>query len=117
MVNTCSVTENANIKCDKLVKKIKGINPNSFIVVTGCYAQLKSDDLSKNNDIDLVVGSDNKLNIPQIIKEEMNSNLVTSKVDNIESFRLSYSSGDRVRSFVKVQDGCDYNCTFCTILS
>ena len=115
VVNTCSVTENANIKCDKLVKKIKGINPNSFIVVTGCYAQLKSDDLSKNNDIDLVVGSDNKLNIPQIIKEEMNSNLVTSKVDNIESFRLSYSSGDRVRSFVKVQDGCDYNCTFCTI--
>lgn len=115
VVNTCSVTENANIKCNRLVKKLKRINPNSFIVITGCYAQLKSDELSKNNDIDLVVGSENKLNIPEIIKKEMNSKLVTSKFDSIESFRLSYSSGDRVRSFVKVQDGCDYNCTFCTI--
>ena len=115
VVNTCSVTENANIKCNKLVKKLKRINPSAFIVITGCYAQLKSDELSKNNDIDLVVGSENKLNIPEIIKKEMNSKLVTSKFDSIESFRLSYSSGDRVRSFVKVQDGCDYNCTFCTI--
>ena len=115
VVNTCSVTENANIKCNRLVKKLKRINPNAFIVITGCYAQLKSDELSKNNDIDLVVGSENKLNIPEIIKKEMNSKLVTSKFDSIESFSLSYSSGDRVRSFVKVQDGCDYNCTFCTI--
>ncbi len=115
VVNTCSVTENANIKCNRLVKKLKRINPNAFIVITGCYAQLKSDELSKNNDINLVVGSENKLNIPEIIKKEMNSKLVTSKFDSIESFSLSYSSGDRVRSFVKVQDGCDYNCTFCTI--
>ena len=115
VLNTCSVTENANIKCNRLVKKLKRINPNAFIVITGCYAQLKSDELSKNNDIDLVVGSESKLNIPQMIKKEMNSKLVTSKFDSIESFSLSYSSGDRVRSFIKVQDGCDYNCTFCTI--
>ena len=115
VLNTCSVTENANIKCNRLVKKLKRINPNAFIVITGCYAQLKSDQLSKNNDIDLVVGSESKLNIPEIIKKEMNSKLVTSKFDSIESFSLSYSSGDRVRSFIKVQDGCDYNCTFCTI--
>ena len=115
VLNTCSVTENANIKCNRLVKKLKRINPNAFIVITGCYAQLKSDELSKNNDIDLVVGSESKLNIPEIIKKEMNSKLVTSKFDSIESFSLSYSSGDRVRSFIKVQDGCDYNCTFCTI--
>ena len=115
VLNTCSVTENANIKCNRLIKKLKRINPNSFIVITGCYAQLKSDELSKNNDVDLVVGSESKLNIPQIIKKEMNSKLVTSKFDSIESFSLSYSSGDRVRSFIKVQDGCDYNCTFCTI--
>lgn len=115
VLNTCSVTENANIKCNRLVKKLKRINPNAFIVITGCYAQLKSDELSKNNEIDLVVGSENKLNIPEIIKKEMNSKLVTSKFDSIESFSLSYSSGDRVRSFIKVQDGCDYNCTFCTI--
>ena len=115
VLNTCSVTENANIKCNRLVKKLKRINPNAFIVITGCYAQLKSDELSKNNDIDLVVGSESKLNIPEIIKKEMNSKLVTSKFDSIDSFSLSYSSGDRVRSFIKVQDGCDYNCTFCTI--
>ena len=115
VINTCSVTENANIKCNRLVKKLKRINPNAFIVITGCYAQLKSDELSKNNDIDLVVGSESKLNIPEMIKKEMNSKLVTSKFDSIESFSLSYSSGDRVRSFIKVQDGCDYNCTFCTI--
>ena len=115
VLNTCSVTENANIKCNRLVKKLKRINPNAFIVITGCYAQLKSNKLSKNNDIDLVVGSESKLNIPEIIKKEMNSKLVTSKFDSIESFSLSYSSGDRVRSFIKVQDGCDYNCTFCTI--
>ena len=115
VLNTCSVTENANIKCNRLVKKLKRINPNAFIVITGCYAQLKSYELSKNNDIDLVVGSESKLNIPEIIKKEMNSKLVTSKFDSIESFSLSYSSGDRVRSFIKVQDGCDYNCTFCTI--
>ena len=115
VLNTCSVTENANIKCNRLVKKLKRINPNAFIVITGCYAQLKSDELSKNNDIDLVVGSESKLNIPEIIKKEMNSKLVTSKFDSIESFSLSYSGGDRVRSFIKVQDGCDYNCTFCTI--
>tara|TARA_A100001011_G_C14299591_1_gene840114 strand:- start:759 stop:2045 length:1287 start_codon:yes stop_codon:yes gene_type:complete len=115
VLNTCSVTENANIKCNRLVKKLKRINPNAFIVITGCYAQLKSDELSKNNDIDLVVGSESKLNIPEIINNEMNLKLVTSKFDSIESFSLSYSSGDRVRSFIKVQDGCDYNCTFCTI--
>jgi len=115
VVNTCSVTENANIKCDRLVKKIKRINPDAFIVITGCYAQLKSEELSINRDIDLIVGSNDKMKIPEMIKNKIDSNIVTSKIESEGSFNLSYSTGDRVRSFIKVQDGCDYNCTFCTI--
>lgn len=115
VINTCSVTENANIKCDRLVRKIKRINPDAFVVITGCYAQLKSEELSKNDYIDLVVGSDDKLRIPEIINNRAELSVITSKIDSVDTFNLSYSTGDRVRSFVKVQDGCDYNCTFCTI--
>ena len=115
VINTCSVTENANIKCDRLVRKIKRINPDAFVVITGCYAQLKSEELSKNDYIDLVVGSDDKLRIPEIINNKEELSVITSKIESVDTFNLSYSTGDRVRSFVKVQDGCDYNCTFCTI--
>ena len=115
VINTCSVTENANIKCDRLVRKIKRINPDAFVVITGCYAQLKSEKLSKNDYIDLVVGSNDKLRIPEIINNRAELSVITSKIDSVDTFNLSYSTGDRVRSFVKVQDGCDYNCTFCTI--
>ena len=115
VINTCSVTENANTKCDRLVKKMRVTNPEAYIVVTGCYAQLKSEELSKNKNIDLVVGSEDKMNIPDIIKNKIDNSLVTSNVEDINAFKLSYSTGDRVRSFIKVQDGCDYNCTFCTI--
>jgi len=115
VINTCSVTENANKKCDRLVKKIRAINPDAYTVITGCYAQLKSKELSKNKNIDLIVGSDDKINIPNIIKNKIEDSVITSKVQDISSFKVSYSTGDRVRSFIKVQDGCDYNCTFCTI--
>ena len=115
VINTCSVTENANTKCDRLVKKIRTINPDAYTVITGCYAQLKSKELSKNKNIDLIVGSDDKINIPNIIKNKIEDSVITSKVEDISSFKVSYSTGDRVRSFIKVQDGCDYNCTFCTI--
>ena len=115
VINTCSVTENANTKCDKLIKKIRVMNPDAYIIVTGCYAQLKSKELSKNININLIVGSDNKINIPDIIKNKIDNSVITSKVGDINSFQLSYSIGDRIRSFIKVQDGCDYNCTFCTI--
>ena len=115
VINTCSVTENANVKCDRLVRKIKRINPDAFVVVTGCYAQLKSEELSKNDYIDLVVGSNDKLRIPEIINNRAELPVITSKIESVDTFNLSYSSGDRGRSFVKVQDGCDYNCTFCTI--
>ena len=71
VINTCSVTENANTKCDRLVKKIRAINPDAYTVITGCYAQLKSKELSKNKNINLVVGSDDKINIPDIIKNKI----------------------------------------------
>ena len=116
VINTCSVTENANVKCDKLVKSLKRKNPDAYIVVTGCYAQLKSDELSKNKDISLVVGSDNKMDIADIIIDDINTNnLCTSNVDDIHNFKISFSENERVRSFIKVQDGCDYKCSFCTI--
>ena len=104
VINTCSVTENADTKCDKLVKKIRRKNPDAYIIVTGCYAQLKSDRLSDNKDIDLVVGTDDKINIPNIMMSNLNKEIITSSVNSINSFKLSYSSNDRVRSFIKVQE-------------
>ena len=115
VINTCSVTENADIKCDKLIKKVKKKNPDAYIVVTGCYAQLKSDRLKTHKDINLVVGSDNKIDIPSIVMNDIENSCVTSDVKDIKDFKLSYSASDRVRSFIKVQDGCNYNCSFCTI--
>ena len=116
VINTCSVTENANLKCDRLIKSLKRRNPNAFIAVTGCYAQLKSEELSINKNINLVVGTENKMDIADIILDnDANDNVYVSNINNIATFKPSYSLADRVRSFVKVQDGCDYNCSFCTI--
>jgi len=116
VINTCSVTENANIKCDKLVKSLKRKNPDAYIVVTGCYAQLKSKELSENKDISLVVGSDSKMDIADIIMKDMDdTHIYTSKFNDIHDFKISFSENERVRSFIKVQDGCDYKCSFCTI--
>ena len=116
VINTCSVTENANIKCDRLVKSLKRKNPDAYIAVTGCYAQLKPKELSKNKDISLVVGSDNKMDIADIIMNDMDtSHIYSTDVNDIHNFKISFSESERVRSFLKVQDGCDYNCSFCTI--
>ena len=116
VINTCSVTENANLKCDRLIRTLKRRNPNSFIAVTGCYAQLKPEELSINKNIDLIVGTENKMDIANIIiNNDIENNEHVSDINNVEKFNPSYSSGDRVRSFIKVQDGCDYSCSFCTI--
>ncbi len=116
VINTCSVTENANEKCDRIVRSLKRKNPDAYIAVTGCYAQLKSNELSKNNMIDLVVGTEYKMDVPNIILDEYGTRLnKTSNIEDVKNFSISYSSKDRVRSFLKVQDGCDYSCTFCTI--
>ena len=116
VINTCSVTENANLKCHRLIRSLKRRNPNSFITVTGCYAQLQPQKLSANKDIDLVVGTEDKMNIADIIiNNNVEKNIYISQINDVERFNVSYSLADRVRSFIKVQDGCDYNCSFCTI--
>ncbi len=119
VINTCSVTENADKKCKQLVKRAQKINPESFIVIVGCYAQLKPEEIAKIPGVDIVLGANEKFNILAHL-ENKDSKLEKAEVsfDNIKNtkdFVPSYSFGDRTRSFLKVQDGCDYFCTFCTI--
>ncbi len=119
VINTCSVTENADKKCKQLVKRAQKINPDSFIVIVGCYAQLKPEEIAKIQGVDMVLGANEKFNILQHL-ENKDSKLEKAEVsfDNIKNtkdFVPSYSFGDRTRSFLKVQDGCDYFCSFCTI--
>ena len=119
VINTCSVTENADKKCKQLVKRAQKINPEAFIVIVGCYAQLKPEEIAKIQGVDMVLGANEKFNILQHL-ENKDSKLEKAEVsfDNIKNtkdFVPSYSFGDRTRSFLKVQDGCDYFCSFCTI--
>ena len=119
VINTCSVTENADKKCKQLVKRAQKINPESFIVIVGCYAQLKPEEIAKIQGVDMVLGANEKFNILEHL-ENKDSKLEKAEVsfDNIKNtkdFVPSYSFGDRTRSFLKVQDGCDYFCSFCTI--
>jgi len=119
VINTCSVTENADKKCKQLVKRAQKISPNSFIVIVGCYAQLKPEEIAKIPGVDMVLGANEKFNILDHL-ENKDSKLEVAMVsyDNIKKtneFVPSYSFGDRTRSFLKVQDGCDYFCSFCTI--
>jgi threonylcarbamoyladenosine tRNA methylthiotransferase MtaB len=119
VINTCSVTENADKKCKQLVKRAKKINPDSFVVIVGCYAQLKPTEIAKINGVNMVLGANEKFNILEHLdKIDQNTEETIVSFDNIKEtkeFVPSYSFGDRTRSFLKVQDGCDYFCTFCTI--
>jgi threonylcarbamoyladenosine tRNA methylthiotransferase MtaB len=119
VINTCSVTENADKKCKQLVKRAKKINPDSFVVIVGCYAQLKPTEIAQINGVNMVLGANEKFNILEHLdKIDQNTNETVVSFDNIKEtteFVPSYSFGDRTRSFLKVQDGCDYFCTFCTI--
>ena len=118
VINTCSVTENADKKCKQLVKRAKKINPNSFVAIVGCYAQLKPEEIGKIPGVNLVLGANEKFNILEYIDGHDTSEEVLIAQGNIKrvvDFIPSYSIGDRTRSFLKVQDGCDYFCTFCTI--
>lgn len=118
VINTCSVTENADKKCRQIVKKALQVNPNAFITMIGCYAQLKPTEIANIPGVDLVLGANEKFNILAHI-DELEKNEV-ARIENIKikettDFVPSYSYGDRTRSFLKVQDGCDYFCSFCTI--
>ncbi len=113
VINTCSVTEKADKKCQQLVRSIKRQNPSSKVIITGCYAQLKPEEILNLKGVDLVVGAQDKFSILEHI-EKSNTSLNT-KIKDVKSFKPAYSLGDRTRSFFKVQDGCDYFCSFCTI--
>lgn len=119
IINTCSVTENADKKCRQLVKKAKRVNSASFVIIVGCFAQLKPTEISKMEGVDMVLGANEKFNVLEHLDrlDEKNKHAIVS-FDNIKKtkeFVPSYSIGDRTRSFLKIQDGCDYFCTFCTI--
>lgn len=132
LVNTCSVTEVADHKCRQAIHRLVRNNPGAFVVVTGCYAQLESESVSKIDGVDLVLGSDEKANLIQFLSDawtakesaaERNEDGKTEslhefhsvKTKMIKSFAPSCSRGNRTRYFLKVQDGCDYYCTYCTI--
>ncbi len=119
VINTCSVTENADKKCKQLVKKALKINPNAFVAIIGCFAQLKPTEIAEIPGVDLVLGANEKFNLIEHI-EKLNEKSDTPIVEfesikNTNEFVPAYSIGDRTRSFLKIQDGCDYFCTFCTI--
>jgi threonylcarbamoyladenosine tRNA methylthiotransferase MtaB len=119
IINTCSVTENADKKCKQLVKKALKINPEAFIAIIGCFAQLKPIEIGKIPGVDLVLGANEKFNILEHLEKIEQKNKVATvdfeNIKNTKEFVPAFSYGDRTRSFLKVQDGCDYFCTFCTI--
>lgn len=118
VINTCSVTENADKKCKQLVNKALKVNPNAFIAIIGCYAQLKPEEIAKIYGVDLVLGASEKFKILEHFsntEKNEKASVYASKIKEVNEFVPSYSKGDRTRSFLKIQDGCDYFCTFCTI--
>ena len=118
VVNTCSVTELADKKCRQTIRRIHKEHPGAFIVVTGCYAQLKPEDVAHIEGVDLVLGAEQKLDILQYLDtldKKKEGAVVVSKTKDICAFSPSCSADDRTRHFLKVQDGCDYFCSYCTI--
>ncbi|PCI96392.1 MAG: tRNA (N(6)-L-threonylcarbamoyladenosine(37)-C(2))-methylthiotransferase MtaB [Flavobacteriales bacterium] len=118
VINTCSVTENADKKCKQLVKKALKINPDAFVAIIGCYAQLKPEEIAQIYGVDMVLGASEKFKIVEHFKnleKKEQAEVIASKIKEVNEFIPSYSKGDRTRSFLKIQDGCDYFCTFCTI--
>ena len=117
--NTCSVTENANKETKKLIRRSKRINPKAFIALIGCYAQLKPEELINIDDVNMVLGTAEKFELLNHLDKVKISNdikvVLNNDINEISSFNPSYSGDDRTRAFLKVQDGCDYSCTFCTI--
>ena len=115
VINTCSVTENADKKCKQLVKRAKKISPESMVIILGCYAQLKPEEISQIPGVDLVLGANEKFNVLAHLEKKSEVKVVHDNIKHTHDFIPSHSFGDRTRSFLKVQDGCDYFCTFCTI--
>ena len=130
IINTCTVTNTADHKDRQTIHRIRRQNPNAIIIVTGCYAQLKPEEIADMNEVDYVLGQNEKFNIPQFIEEleaglrrpdsrlqtpEQETIIHTSAIREIDDFHGAFSKDDRTRCFIKVQDGCNYFCTYCTI--
>ncbi len=118
VINTCSVTDQADKKCRNIVRKALKYNPQAFIIVIGCYAQLKPKEISNIKGVDLVLGAQEKFNIKNFLHNTLKNEdtvLLNEPIKNIKTFYPGFSLGDRTRSFFKIQDGCNYFCSFCTI--
>ncbi|WP_293955757.1 MULTISPECIES: tRNA (N(6)-L-threonylcarbamoyladenosine(37)-C(2))-methylthiotransferase MtaB [unclassified Sphingobacterium] len=118
VINTCSVTDNADKKCRKVVKEALKHSPNAYITIVGCYAQLKPKEIAEIPGVDMVLGAAEKFNIIEHINDltkQEKTIVYNGPIDETNQFVSAYSIGDRTRTFLKVQDGCDYSCTFCTI--
>jgi threonylcarbamoyladenosine tRNA methylthiotransferase MtaB len=118
VINTCSVTENADKECRQLVRRIQRRAPESFVVITGCYAQLKPQEIATIPGVDLVLGAAEKFNLIQhlsTLTKGQDAKICSCDIETVSGFNSSFSLNDRTRTFLKVQDGCDYSCTFCTI--
>ena len=118
VINTCSVTENADKECRQLVRRIQRQAPASFVVITGCYAQLKPKEISEIPGVDLVLGAAEKFNLVQhlsTLTKGQEAKICSCDIEEVSGFNSSFSVNDRTRTFLKVQDGCDYSCSFCTI--
>jgi threonylcarbamoyladenosine tRNA methylthiotransferase MtaB len=118
VINTCSVTDMADKKCRNIVRKAKRQNPAAHVVVIGCYAQLKPQEIASIPGVNLVLGAQEKFNVAHhldTLDGSVSGRYVAGKIGKVREFHPSYSAGDRTRTFLKIQDGCDYFCTFCTI--
>ncbi|MFZ9687652.1 MAG: tRNA (N(6)-L-threonylcarbamoyladenosine(37)-C(2))-methylthiotransferase MtaB [Chitinophagaceae bacterium] len=118
VINTCSVTDNADKECRQLVRRIQRKNEKAVVVITGCYAQLKPDEIANIPGVDLVLGAAEKFNLPKHLKDFTkgdDTKICSCDIEEVEKFHSSFSLTDRTRTFLKVQDGCDYSCSFCTI--
>lgn len=118
VINTCSVTDNADKECRQLVRRIQRKAPEAMVVITGCYAQLKPEEIASIPGVDLVLGAAEKFNITQHLKEISKGDaakICSCDIEDVNTFTASFSKNDRTRTFLKVQDGCDYTCSFCTI--
>lgn len=118
VINTCSVTENADRKCRKIVREAKAISPDSFVTIIGCYAQLKPKEISEIPGVDAVLGASEKFQLLDLLNNFEKTDrprIFAGEIDQACNFNSAYSISDRTRTFLKVQDGCDYSCTFCTI--
>ncbi|MEJ6694644.1 MAG: tRNA (N(6)-L-threonylcarbamoyladenosine(37)-C(2))-methylthiotransferase MtaB [Chitinophagales bacterium] len=118
VINTCSVTENADKKCKQIVKQAKKTNPEAKVIIIGCYAQLKPDEIAKIKGVDLVLGANEKFRLHEHlegIKDSDEPMIIAGAIKEVGFYSEAFSYGERTRSFVKIQDGCDYFCSFCTI--